>query len=240
MDRHRLADVGADRDAVQQRHVPEHPHRSAPGGEIRGQLVGSQSTRLTCQLSGANEVPPNASTATGTCTAFLHEPDNRLLYVVETQGVTGTAAHVHQAAVGVNGPIVVPLNGGSGSYCGVSDPLTAAEVAALQGGGMDVNVHSTRVPRRRDPRPAAADRRRLPLQPRRQPGGAGQQLDRLRRGIAARLDADGSAMLTVSYAGLSGPATAAHIHTAAFGVNGPVTVPLVSSGPGQLPRRVPR
>ncbi|MEO6596883.1 MAG: CHRD domain-containing protein, partial [Planctomycetota bacterium] len=53
-----------------------------PGGEIRGQVVPSVSTRYTGVLSGAQEVPPVATAATGTAIAYLHEPENRVVYMV--------------------------------------------------------------------------------------------------------------------------------------------------------------
>jgi len=40
---------------------------------------------------------------------------------------------------------------------------------------------------------------------------------------------------TVNYSGLSGPATAAHIHTGAQGANGPVAINLSPGGPPQNP-----
>jgi hypothetical protein len=56
------------------------------------------------------------------------------------------AAHFHQGVVGVNGPIQIPLNGTGGNYCGVSSPLTAAQVAAWQANGIYVNVHTAANP----------------------------------------------------------------------------------------------
>src|SRR5262245_17741103 len=102
------------------------------GGEVRGQLIKARSTRFTGALTGTQEVPPTGSAATGTAVAFLHEPDNRLVYLVQSSGLVGvTAAHFHQAAIGVNGPIIIPLNGTGGTYGGVSGRLTAAQLTAL-------------------------------------------------------------------------------------------------------------
>lgn len=117
-----------------------------PGGEIRGQVVESTTTRYMTTLAGTKEVPPNSSTATGTLVAFLHEPDNVLVYDVHTTGLVATAAHFHLAPVGVNGPIIVTLNGGPSSYCGVTPKLTAAQLTALRSGGLYVNVHTAAFP----------------------------------------------------------------------------------------------
>lgn len=205
-----------------------------PGGEIRGQVVAAASTRLTAVLSGANEVPPNTSTATGTAIAFLHEPDNRLVYVVESSGLVNvTAAHVHEQMPGMNGPIVFPLNGSAGQYCGVSDRLTAAQVATLLAGGMYVNVHTTANPggEIRGQLTAAADQFVAALD------GAQEVPPVTTPGSGAAcltIDPAGSATIVVSYAGLTTAATMAHIHDGAVGVNGPIAVPLTASGPGEF------
>ncbi|MCA8954261.1 MAG: CHRD domain-containing protein, partial [Planctomycetes bacterium] len=112
-----------------------------PGGEIRGQVVAPVSTRLEAELDGAQEVPPTSSTATGRAIAFLHEPDNRLVYCVETTGLGAvTAGHVHRGAVGTNGAIMVPMVGSGGTFCGVSDILSAADAALVLAGDTYTNV----------------------------------------------------------------------------------------------------
>lgn len=203
----------------------------SPGGEIRGQVVASASTRYTAQLSGAQEVPANASAATGTADAFLHEPDNRLVYFVQTSGLVNvTAAHLHSGATGVNGPVMFPLTGSAGSYCGVSPRLSASQVAGLQADATYFNVHTTAFPGGeirgqllRDPGSdfvAALDgAQEVPATATAGLGGA-----------SLRIDAAGNAAIRVSFAGLSGPPTAAHIHSGAAGVNGPVVVPMTLSG----------
>src|SRR3974390_1074033 len=59
-------------------------------------------------LSGANEVPPNASTAAGSGTVTIN-PDFSVSAVVVVAGMAGTAAHIHEAAAGSNGPVILPL-----------------------------------------------------------------------------------------------------------------------------------
>lgn len=118
-----------------------------PGGEIRGQVVVPTTTRMTTVLSGANEVPPNGSTATGEAVAFLHEPDNRISYVVNTNGLVNVvAAHIHIGPAGANGPVIHNLMGGAGNYCGVSDRLTAAQLTAAKADGLYFNVHTAALP----------------------------------------------------------------------------------------------
>ncbi len=116
-------------------------------GEIRGQIVPAVSTRFTGVLSGAQEVPPNASAATGKAIAYLHQPENRLVYMIDSAGLVNVqAAHIHQGAVGVNGGVMVNLNGAGGTYCGVSPQLTTAQVAAVLASNTYVNVHTTAFP----------------------------------------------------------------------------------------------
>ena len=64
------------------------------------------------------------------------------------ENLTGapTAAHLHQAAAGVNGPVIVPLAAaGANSFTG-SQVLTAAQAAALTSAGTYVNVHTAANP----------------------------------------------------------------------------------------------
>lgn len=202
-----------------------------PGGEIRGQVVVSASTRFTGVLSGAQEVPPNGSAATGTAVAFLHEPENRLVYMVSSNGLVNvTAAHVHQAPAGANGGVVFPLNGGAGQYCGVSDRLSFAQVAALMADGCYVNIHTAALPGGEiraqllkdagDHFVAALDSAQQ-VPPNASPGLGSAQLTR---------DASGVLTITGAFAGLTGPPTAAHVHVAPAGANGGIVFPLTIVG----------
>ncbi|MCU0867234.1 MAG: CHRD domain-containing protein [Planctomycetes bacterium] len=202
-----------------------------PGGEIRGQVVPSVSTRYTGALNAAQEVPPNGSTATGLAVAFLHEPENRIVYMVNSTGLVGVvAAHFHQGAAGVNGPIQIPLNGGGGNYCGVSSPLTAAQVAAWQANGVYVNVHTAANPggeiraqmlRDQGDHFVAAASAAQEVPPNGSPGLGGMSLIR---------GPGGTLTLQGQFAGLSSAPFAAHVHIAPAGVNGPIVFPLTIAG----------
>jgi hypothetical protein len=179
-------------------------------------------------------VPPNASTAVGTAIGFLHEPDNRFVYMVESNGLVAvTAAHVHAAAPGVNGPVVFGLNGSNGVYCGVSPRLTAAQVATLLADGCYVNIHTAALPGGEIRSQLARDLgnhftaaldggQEVPPTP--TPGLGAASLT---------IQANGTASIVVPFGGLVAPTTAAHIHEAPAGSNGPVVVPLVA-GIGQF------
>ncbi len=82
-----------------------------PSGEIRGQL-GMASFDFTTSLSGANEVPSVASSATGLSTFSLNDSQASLGYTLITYGLQSTVqAHIHIGAQGENGPVAVFLFG---------------------------------------------------------------------------------------------------------------------------------
>jgi CHRD domain len=118
-----------------------------PGGEIRGQIGRVVRYGL---LTGAQEVPPNASSATGTGVAII-EPETRFIFAqTVTTGITGTAAHIHQAPGAVAGGIIVPQTQtapGSGIWNSASGAsLTPAQYDDFFKGNLYFNVHSAAIP----------------------------------------------------------------------------------------------
>lgn len=201
------------------------------GGEIRGQVVASRSTRFTGVLSGAQEVPPNPSTGTGTVVAFLHEPENRLVYMVNSTGLANVlAAHFHQAAAGVNGPVIVTLNGTGGNYCGVSARLTAPQMTALLANGFYTNVHTNTFPGgelRAQMIRDVGDHFVAQLD------GAQEVPPAATAGLgssALYVEPNGSVTLSGQFSGLTGPAVVAHVHIAPPGAAGPIVFPLTITG----------
>lgn len=118
------------------------PHAElAPLGMTGRIVVIGVPTTFTVPLSGAQEVPPVTTTASGTGTLTFN-PANRLItYDVTTTGLTGTAAHIHQAPAGVNGPIIVGLQGGPTRWSGTAT-LTPEQATALFAGELYFNVHT--------------------------------------------------------------------------------------------------
>jgi hypothetical protein len=98
-------------------------------------------------LDGLQEVPPNASPATGTSTLTINSATNEVCVHLEFSGLIApqTAAHVHAPAPpGVNAGIIMPLSFGSPSdTCAI---LTAQNIADIRAGLSYVNVHSTTFP----------------------------------------------------------------------------------------------
>ena len=135
-------------------HTPQNP-----GGEIRGQIeFYDQSTvvsKMGLQLKGTNEVPANASTATGTADVSYNKTTKRLSYFLTWTGLAGvpTGSHIHGAAVkGVNAPVLfdffslIPKTT-SGAYSGsvIVDEVKLKE-ADLLAGLYYFNIHNSTFP----------------------------------------------------------------------------------------------
>ena len=105
-------------------------------------MPGSGAIRVS--LSGAEQVPPANTGASGSG-SFRVEDDGSVSGSVTTQGVQGTMAHIHMAAKGQNGPVIVPLAKSGDTYTVPEGrKLTAAQMQAFRAGNLYVNVHSDR------------------------------------------------------------------------------------------------
>ena len=95
------------------------------------------------KLTGDQEVPSNTSTAVGTGTITV-AADGAVSGSVSAPGLAGTAAHIHVAAAGANGPVIIPLTGGPGNTWTVpaGAKLTAEQLDAYKAGNLYVNIHS--------------------------------------------------------------------------------------------------
>jgi CHRD domain len=94
-------------------------------------------------LSGAGEVPPVTTTATGTGTIRVNE-DKSVAGSVTTKGIEAIAAHIHVGAAGKNGPPVITLEQSSPGVWSVpkGSKLTDEQYANFKAGELYVNVHS--------------------------------------------------------------------------------------------------
>lgn len=97
-------------------------------------------------MDGLQEVPPNASPATGTIVGTYDDVTNFLDITVTFSGLTATQtnAHIHRGAVGVAGPVVFGIPLGSPSV--FSTTLDATQEADLLAGLYYVNIHSQNFP----------------------------------------------------------------------------------------------
>ena len=200
-----------------------------PNGEIRGQIGRDV---FAAQLSSAQEVPSNASSATGTGALSLDPASKKFSARITVTGIAATAAHIHAGTPGISGPILFPLTEtapGSGIWVSAAEAtLSDAQLALLTSGSLYFNAHSAAL-------------------------SGGEIRGQIGRNVRfARLSATEEVPPTSSSASGTGtlvvdPATraasgsitvsgitttAAHIHLAATGVNGPIIVPLTNAGGG--------
>jgi len=98
---------------------------------------------VNVMLNGDQEVPPVSTGARGTG-VFKFGDDGTVSGKVTTTGINGTAAHIHEAATGKNGGVIIPLvKDGNDSWAVPSGAkLSSAQEAAYKAGNLYVNVHS--------------------------------------------------------------------------------------------------
>jgi hypothetical protein len=101
----------------------------------------------TVTLSGSNEVPPVATSATGTATVTI-KPDHTVVVKESVTGMTATASHIHEAAAGANGPVIVPFTKTGDNTFAAADTakLTDSQYESFKAGKLYVNVHSAAHP----------------------------------------------------------------------------------------------
>lgn len=119
----------------------------------------------TATLDGLQEVPPNASTATGTATFTIDDVTGDYTYSMDVDGIDAFAInaglaggiHIHQAPVGLNGPIVINVASDRTSLtipafgmfsftaAGTVGDVNAI-VTALTAGDLYINVHTEDYP----------------------------------------------------------------------------------------------
>jgi hypothetical protein len=183
---------------------------------------------ITAVLTGDQEAPTRVDTgATGVATLSLNRGTRTVSGTVTLDGVIPTAAHIHAGAAGAAGAVVVPLTV-SPTY-EVTLPatvLTTAQLDSLDAGELYVNIHSAAH--------AGGEIR----------GQLGREVYTARltgaqeaTPVASSATGAGYVVLNPKTLAISGEvelsgitATAAHIHTGAFGTNGAVLVGLTDHG----------
>lgn len=201
------------------------------GGEIRGQVREGAEIIFLAVLDGAQENPPVQTSAAGGGRFMLNAEQTELSYLIKVRNLTGaiSAAHFHQAPLGVNGGVVRDIAfidssaAGTWSSADATQPLTPALLAELLAGNIYVNVHTAQNP--------SGEIR-------------GQLTSNVAIKFAAQLEASQEVPATTSSAAgfglftlnasadslryqigvshLSGAMTGAHFHQASAGANGPV------------------
>ncbi len=94
-------------------------------------------------LTGAEETPAVTTQATGSGSIVVNA-DKSVSGSVTTQGITGTAAHIHLGAPGQKGgPVITLVKGDNGVWTvPAGSVLTDEQYAAYKAGNLYINVHS--------------------------------------------------------------------------------------------------
>lgn len=113
-------------------------------------MMGEGGRKLSTTLSGAAEVPgPGDADGTGAFSARVNPGKNEVCYTLTAEMIdAATGAHIHKAAVGAAGPVVValdpPADGSSEACVTVSHEIAMALVKDPQ--DYYVNVHNAAYP----------------------------------------------------------------------------------------------
>lgn len=106
-------------------------------------LSSTWAADIHVKLSGQEETPPVATAAQGTATISV-SADKKVSGSVKTEGVDGTAAHIHSGGPGEKGPPVITLDkDGNGTWnVPAGAVLTDEQYAAYKAGKLYINIHS--------------------------------------------------------------------------------------------------
>ena len=116
----------------------------SPAGTTATMLgAASSAITITAILNGNQAVPPVATAGIGSAVLTVNFVTGGLGGTLSFSGLSSvaTAAHIHEGAAGVNGPIIIPLAGAIGLTSGTwtvppGTVMTAAQLAALRAGGL--------------------------------------------------------------------------------------------------------
>jgi Cu/Zn superoxide dismutase len=104
----------------------------------------AETVTLKSELKAANEVPPNASAASGTAEASFDTTTKTLIWKITFSGLSGPpiGAHFHgPSEPGKNAGIVVPFKSPESPITGAA-ALTEAQAADLLAGKWYANIHT--------------------------------------------------------------------------------------------------
>ncbi|HXR80335.1 MAG TPA: CHRD domain-containing protein, partial [Saprospiraceae bacterium] len=188
---------------------------------------------FTARMSGAQENPAVTTDGQGVAVVSLDQTQSNLYVNVSLSSLSGpiTGAHIHEAAMGVNGPVVMDLtpfligNRIKGVIRGVPNTV----LIKLLNGSYYINVHT-------ENNPSGEIRGQLGLETDYRYTAL---MDGNAENPAVTTDGRGLGIFTLSqneanvhfkilFTGLTSAVTAAHIHRAAVGMNGGVVFSLVS------------
>lgn len=203
------------------------------GGEIRGQLINFGPIAFESTLNGDQETPPVESPGFGLAVAGVNSTLDSVTYMVGVNGLTPTNAHFHLGGPSVAGPVIIPLQLSAlpNFYFG-KVAITGDQLTQLLNGNIYVNIHTAANPNgeiRGQMQPLLrriytfdlCGEQEVPPTNSTGQGTGWISTDYLNTQLTYRFIVDG----------LSGPATAAHVHDGAMGVAGPVYLPVFTPSP---------
>jgi hypothetical protein len=193
--------------------------------------------QLSTLLNAAQEVPAptgDLSAARGTFTATVNQSDAgaSISWELSFSGLTGNAnaAHIHTGATGQAGPVVLALCGPCQSPLNGTGNLTEAALDAIETGTAYVNIHTAANGpgeiRGQLNTTAAVTTNLNSRQERPKPTGNVRRASGTFTATVTKLGTTGTIAWRLRFSGLTGRATAAHIHIAQRGRAGPVAVAL--------------
>ena len=108
-----------------------------------GYAGSALSDEVKVTLSGNQEIPPVTTSASGTGT-FTVGADKSVSGSVTISGMSATVAHIHEAAAGTTGSIIIPLTKTSDNVWAVPTgaKLTDTQYESYKAGNLYYNVHS--------------------------------------------------------------------------------------------------
>ena len=111
-------------------------------------LFSGNALAQTLRLTGAEETPPNASTAVGTGSIQVDADGNVSGTLSAPTLAQPRAAHIHLGAPGQAGPPIITLGGGDPGTWTVPDgaKLTPEQLQAYKAGNLYVNIHTAAYP----------------------------------------------------------------------------------------------
>jgi len=110
---------------------------------LTSSAICASSQEIQVVLSGNQEIPPVATSASGTGTITVNA-DRSVIGNVTITGMSVTVAHIHEAAAGSNGAIIIPLTKTSDNVWVVPPGarLTDAQYESYKAGNLYFNIHS--------------------------------------------------------------------------------------------------
>ncbi len=114
-----------------------------------GHRVADANKTLAADLTGAAEIGGGDPDGTGSALINFSPASNEICFDIRVSNLaTPTAAHIHHAAAGINGPVVVPLSApvnGVATGCVTADPALIKDIMQHPE-DYYVNVHTVEYP----------------------------------------------------------------------------------------------